>query len=404
METSLIDRLSDTEDVSPDDVWGDVAGLESDPHNTGTALPPKRVKDEKQASGAAEGEVGLRIGSGISSHAAGEVAARLEVQEIDGTVVRLDPEIPAEPWAPRHVNFQQRPAVPAQDRATAGEARDWGKPKKQPVIWIFGSSVAVVAMVVGAVMLLPSIDKSIAARPRPGDTELVLEPDGMTQEAVDIKNMLARQTEAEDIFRALVTAPSVAEMLPMLRQARKTSELIQANPHPLGAFAGQPAPRTQHWTSLQRDGLTYGLLKGGLPDHSGFEAYFVMEDGKLVLDWKASSGYGTANFADLAQKRGNPAEIRVWISNAEFYTLAFPEEAFQCYQLLSPDKQQSIWAYCRRGSEVESIINTRLQGGYILQNQVESMKATVRLEAGPAEALPNQWLIGELLHKDWISP
>ena len=404
METSLIDRLANAEDVSTEDVWGDVVGLEADPRGAGVALPPKRLKEEKQANGAAEGEVGLRIGGGFSNHATGEAAPRLEVQEIDGRVLRLDPEIAAEPWAPRQFTFQERPAGHETGRSADGEARNWGKPKKQSVIWIFGSGMAVVATVVGAVMMLPSIDKSVAARPRPGDTELVLEPDGMTQEAVAIKNMLARQTEAEGIFHALVTAPSAADMLPMLRDAGKTAGLVEAKPHPLGAFAGRPAPHTDHWTALHGDGLTYGLLKGTLPDHSRFEAYFVMEGEQLVLDWKATSGYGTADFGELAQKRGNPAEIRAWISNAGFYTLAFPEDSFQCYQLLSPDKQQSVWAYCRRGGEVEGLINTRLKAGYILQNEMESMKATVRLEAGPTEALPNQWLLGELLHKDWIAP
>jgi hypothetical protein len=404
METSLIDRPPHAEDVSPEDVWGDVVGLEADSRGAGTALPPKRVKEETQANSAAEGEVGLRIGGGHSGHASGDAAPRLEVQEIDGCVVRLDPETASEPWAPRQFTFHQRPAGHEAGRGAAGEARDWGKPRKQPVIWIFGSGLAVVVTIVGAVMLLPSIDKSIAARPRPGDTELVLEPDGMTPEAVDIKNMLARQAEAEGIFRALVTAPSAADMLPLLRDAGEITALIQTKPYPPGALAGRLAPKTDHWTALHSEGLTYGLLKGTFPDHTRFEAYFVMENEKLVLDWKASSGFGTADFGELAQKRGNPAEIRAWISNAGFYTLAFPEETFQCYQLLSPDKQQSVWAYCRRGGDVEGLVNTRLKGGYILQNETESMKATVRLEPGPADALPNQWLIGELLHKDWIAP
>jgi len=400
METSLSYRPPHADEVSPEDVWGDSFGDEVDAGNTGTNLPPKRVKEAVPASGGAEGDVGLRIGGGLSSHAAGDAAPRIEVQEIDGSVVRLDPETATEPWAPRQFTFQQRPA----GRSNAGEARDWGRSRKQPVIWLFGSGVAVLATVVGAVMLLPSIDKSIAARPRPGDTELVLEPDGMTAEAQAIKNMLARQAEAEGIFRALVTAPSVADILPLLRDAGGIAGLIQPNHYLLGGFVDRLPPKTDHWTALRSEDLTYGLLKGTLPDHSRFEAYFVIEDGRLVLDWKASSAFGTADFAELAQKRGNPAEIRAWISNAGFYTLAFPEDEFQCYQLLSPDRQQSVWAYSHRGGVAEALINSRLKGGYILQNEEESMKATFRLEAGPADALANQWLIGELLHKDWIAP
>jgi hypothetical protein len=259
-------------------------------------------------------------------------------------------------------------------------------------------------MVILALVMLPSIDKSSAERPRPGDIELVLEPDGMNADAIAIKSMLARQAEAEQIMRALVSASSVPDILPSLRDAEEIAGLVQADHHLIGTFINQPPPQTVHWTALQRDGLTYGLLKGTLPDYSDFEAYFVMRDDKLVLDWKASSAFSTADFGELATKRGDPSEIRAWVSNAGFYTLAFPEDEFQCHQLLSPDKKQSIWAYSRRGSDVENLINTRLNQGYILQSEAESMKATLRLEAGPAEALTNQWLIGELLHKDWIAP
>lgn len=402
MESSLSDSPPLAEDVSPEDIWGDVAALEADAH--GTVLPPRREKEENHAPDEVGGGMGLRLGGGLSTHAAGETPPRLEVQEINGSVVRLDPEIASEPWAPRQISFQQRPAGQEDGRMASGEAREWGKPKKQPVIWIFGSGAAVVASVVWAVMMLPSIDKSSAARPRPGDTELVLEPDGMTTEAVAIKDMLAHQAEAEGIFHALVTTPSVADILHMLRDAGNVAGLIQKDHHLIGAFAGQRPPKTDHWTALQKEGVTYGLLKGTLPDHSNYEAYFVMENGRLVLDWKATIAFGTVDFGDLAQKRGNPAEIRAWISNAGFYTLAFPEDEYQCHQLLSPDKQQSVWAYSRRGGEVESFFSARLKGGYILPTETESMKATLRLEAGPSTALPNQWLIGELLHKDWIAP
>lgn len=398
----MSDHTPDAEGVFPEDIWGDPEALEADLQ--GTILPPKRVREENHAPGADQGGMGLRIGGWLAEYAASTEPPSFEVQEISGTVVRLDPETAAEPWAERQINFQQRPAGAEPRRGAAGETREWGRSRKQPVIWMVASGGAVLAMVILALVMLPSIDKSISASPRPGDIELVLEQDGMNAEALAIKSMLDHQKEAEEIFRALVTAPSVPDILPSLRDVDEIAGLIQADPHLIGSFINQAPPKTEHWTARHSDGLTYGLLKGTLPDYSGFEAYFVLQDDKLVLDWKASSAFGTANFGELAQKRGNPSEIRSWVSNAGFYTLAFPEDEFQCHQLLSPDKKQSVWAYSRRGSDVESLINTRLKSGYTLQNETESMKATFRLEAGPAEALPNQWLIGELLHKDWIAP
>lgn len=402
MEMSMSDHTPDAKGVFPEDIWGDPEALEADLQ--GTILPPKRVREENHAPGADQGGMGLRIGGWHAEYAAPTESQSFEVQEISGSVVRLDPETAAEPWAQRQISFQQRPAEAEPRRGAAGETREWGRSRKQPVIWMVASGGAVLAMVILALVMLPSIDKSISASPRPGDIELVLEQDGMNAEALALKSMLARQKEAEEIFRALATAPSVPDILSSLRDADEIAGLIQTDPHLIGFYINQAPLKTDHWTALHSDGLTYGLLKGTLSDHSNFEAYFVIQDEKLVLDWKASSAFGTANFGELAQKRGDSSEIRAWVSNAGFHTLAFPEDEFQCHQLLSPDKEQSIWAYSRRGSDVERLINTRLKGGYILQSETESMKATLRLEAGPAEALPNQWLIGELLHKDWIAP
>lgn len=403
METRLIDRFSDTApDVSPEDVWGDAPGFHCDIQNAATALPPKRPRTENPSPPAED--CGLRIVSRVPSQPGGEYFPPLEVQEINGSVVRLSPEEPAAPRMPRQITFQERPACQDENRSGTGETNDWGSPKKPSIFWILGTGLAVAAMVIGAMMLLPFVNKSNAAWPRAGQSEWVLDPEDAITSDESLSGMLARQPEAERIFHAFISAPSAETILPLVRNPEKMAGLIRAGRYPGGAFANQRASKTTSWSVLENLGLTCGLLKGTLPDHSKFDAYFVVSQGRLVLDWKASTAYGTASFTELLQKQGNPAEIRAWITPADFYTQAFPEGSFQCYQLVSPDHQQSVWAYSPRGSAAHKALNSLIKGGYILQKQAASEKTTVRLEPGPGNAQPNQWLIGELLHKDWITP
>jgi hypothetical protein len=44
------------------------------------------------------------------------------------------------------------------------------------------------------------------------------------------------------------------------------------------------------------------------------------------------------------------------------------------------------------------------KGGNIISGSNEAKKYTLRLEGAPEAAAANQWIIAELLHKDWIEP
>jgi hypothetical protein len=398
----LTDTFSSAPDVSPDDVWDDAACLVPDGQGAAVILPPKRVKPDNSSGNTAgfDPNEGFRIGSRAPAQAIGEAMSKLEVQEIDGTVVRLQPEEPSVPRMPRHLVFHERPVNEDEVKKT-GEAREWGHSKKQPVFWILGTGMAVAALVIGAISLLPLINKSNAERPRPDESEWVVEA---ITNADKLNDMLARQTEAERVFREFLNAPSVDAVLPLMRDPEQVASLIQASRNPWAAPASPQSPKIFAWGARENQSLTYGILSGTLPDFSEFEAYFTISNGRLVMDWKATAAYGSADFAQLAAKQGDPSEIRGCIETTDYYTLAFPENDFQAYQLSSPDKQQVLWVYARRDSTIHETLKIMVKGGYILEGRRAPQKVTVRLEPGPAESLPNQWLVVELLHKNWIAP
>ncbi len=406
MESRLIDITAQFPEVSPDDVWEDVAGFGFDGENTATSLPAKRVRAENPSPAAAAGrDTPLRIAPQSPAPVNnGGPSPGLEVQEINGRVLRLEPEESAASRMPRQVAFRERQSHPDGNHPASGETREWGRSKRQSIVWILGTGMAVACTVVGALTLLPMVNESNAARPRPGQIELVLDPDERPKDASSLTAILARQDEAERLFHAFASASSPNAVLPLVRDPAVVEPLIRAERRPPLTSGTRRLQRTSNWSAFETNGLTYGLLKGDLPDLSDFSAYFVLSDGRLRLDWKASTAYGTASFAELERKKGNPGEIRGWISASDFYTLAFPENEFQSYQLASPDRLNSVWCYSRRGEAASERLNQLLKGGDILKSKAESVKITLQLESGPDDALANQWLIGEVLHKDWISP
>jgi hypothetical protein len=401
MNPSLIDPHNCIPEVTPDDVWGDPEFLQSGYQSGATFLPPKRAKAESASSAAVSDSEGLRIEVRELHREAGKSGHQLEVQEIQGSVLRLDPEIPAVSPVPRQINFHHRPSVIAPIAALRGEGKEWGVSRRHSFRWILGTGMGVVTVVVGAMLLLPMVNKSNAARPSPG---LVLDPEEEINGAESLNEMLSMQPEAEQIFRKFASAAIVNEVFPLVWDLKSVEPLIRLNHRPATVSPNWVPAEDTTWSVFDSGGATCGLLEGSLPDFSRFSAYFRCSESRLYLDWKATTCYGTATFDELEKGTGNPAEIRARIMPAVFFTIAFPETEYRSYQLISPDNGKAIWCYTRRGEAVNESILKLFRGGEILESTPEPKKVTLRLERGHADSLPNHWLIAEMLHNDWIIP
>lgn len=402
MDSSLIDPNNHVPEVTPDDVWGDPEGVRQGLHGSITILPPKRSKGENQASPASTETEGLRIEARPQRRQTDETEQKLEVQEIDGTVVRLDPEIPAAPRIPRQVAFHEKPPEVEVDPIRRGESREWGYSRMQSVRWIVGTGVGIASLVILAMMLLPLINKSNAARQ--GNYGLVLDPNEDVKGAEALNAMLSRQSEAEQVFRKFASASIVNDVLPVVRDRGTVEPLIRRDFRPSLVSKDWLPPDETTWSVFDLEGKAYGVLEGRLPDYSKFSAYLMLSEDQLHLDWKATTGYGTANFEELEKGQGNPAEIRAMISPSGYYTAAFPEADFRSYQCVSPDGVTAIWCYTRRGDAADVAIGKLFASGEIIQSSEAPRKVALRLERGPEDSLPNQWLIAGMLHKDWIIP
>ena len=391
-------------EVSSDDVWGDAVALAPNPSGHATVLPPKRPKAPDSPPPTRNSMTGLRIESQTQNRPAYDVSShQLEVQEIDGSVVRLDPEPPEVEKIPRQFTFRERPAATIDTSENRGEGPEWGHARKYPIRWMLGASAAVAAVVVTSMGLLPLVNKSNAARPIVAETPWVQSKESI-KGAATLNDMLGRKTEADQILRKYLTATIVDEIIPLTRDPKTVEPLIREIHRPMRVPKAWAPTQDTNWSVKDTDGSLFGLLEGTLPDFSRIHAYFVLSENHLFLDWKATTGFGTATFDDLERNQGDPSEIRATLIPSDYYTNIFPEEKYQSYQLVAPDQLKAIWCYALHDSDEYDKIRRMFQGGEILKSTPEPQKLTLRLARGPEGSLLNQWLIADILHKDWITP
>jgi hypothetical protein len=403
MNSGFIDPNNHVPDVSADDGWDNAEGYS--PENTAratTVLPPRRTVADRAPESAAPAETGLRIDTTPLRTEPVETATRLEVQEINAGVIRLEQEVPAPPKVARQVTFHERPVAEKDGSRQHGEGKEWGVSRLHGHRWLIGSGVAVLVIVVGSMLLLPSINAPNKPREQQVHSPLLTEEKDERLEAIN--RLLERQPEAIQLFRAYSQAAHPDEIIPLIRNGAAIREILLKEWKPLN-LSKQWAPSIEsQWAVLDREGSAGGLLSGDLPDGKPFSAYVTQVDGRLLLDWKATTAYCSASFADLEKGTGDPSEIRGELSPTTYYSTSFPEAEYQSYRLVSPNGTDVIWCYVRRGSPEDSKVGSHFQSGAILKETPSPRKITLRLERGPEGALPNQWAVAEMLHIDWATP
>lgn len=399
MKAHMPDPNNPVPEISPADGCDDVA----ESATRATILPSRRTATDPTTS-PERTSAGLRIDSNLPRAPSAESAPRIEVQELNSPVVRLDQPTPAPPKVARQVTFRERPTREKEASNSAGESSAWGATRKLPKLWIIGSGAGVLALIVLFLALLPVINSR--------NTKKNSNRSAMTQPIVDEKNdeldlidlLALKEPEAVKIFQAYVTATRVEDVIPLIRNGKALEETLRAHWRPSGISSSWVLSQDCNWSLQKLDGHSCGFLAGSLPDYSPFMAYFTNEGNRLQLDWKATSIFTTATFAELEKNTGDPTEIRGAISPAQFYTASWPETDYQSYRLTSPNGEDIIWCYSRRNTPPDDALRVLFRRDRLIALDTNSWKVTLRLDRGPADSMPNQWLIGEFLHLDWIKP
>lgn len=406
MKPSPTNPNDPTPEACSGDDWDDAEGFTQDDAVTATVLPPRRVALDREGLAVAENfPSGLRLEPNVARRGAGDVRVKLDVQEISSRVFRL--EQPAPSWSLKAVTpmvFQEKRSLEPNPDDPRREDHEWGIAHKFSLKWILGITIGAAAVIILCLALLPQINRSNAVQTKTTDNDYTVVEEERVEGIDGLNALLPMQPAAEQIFKAYASATIVDDVIGLLRNPSVVEKTVRKNWRPLGVSRDWVPSQETTWQVLKSNKNAYGLLEGRLPGFSKFSAYFITRGRHLQLDWRATTGFGTATFEELSKNKGDPSEIRGLISRNTFYTAVWTEEAYQCYQLLPPSGETSVWCYARRADAAGNACASLFQSGEILEENSASQKVTLRLEHGPEGALPNQWLIGELLQIDWITP
>jgi len=212
------------------------------------------------------------------------------------------------------------------------------------------------------------------------------------------------QREVAGIATAYANAKTLEEVLPLVREPQRMTAAMQAEWKPMASAGVWEIPVTAKWTLHLTDRREYGLLRGDSADATPFRFYFVKDAGRIVLDWEASAGHSEVPYTQLSTGHGDGGLVRGFISPADYYSLALPEKDFKCYRITSPDTRTAIWAYARSGSPGGDQAGALFAKGNLPRKIQPEYRVTLVLRKPPSDALPNQWLLGELAHLEWVRP
>jgi hypothetical protein len=406
-KSAFEDPRNHVPEASPADEWGD--GDEA------SVLPKKRQADEKPAGAHApvpdetKGiEIGVKPVEKADPDTAGRPAVqRLEVQEHVPKL--LTPEAaPLPKIVPKKVI--ERPvgemAPAAGDRSfRSPESETWGTPKSISMRWIVISVAAIAVFVLAGAILLPRFGWEREKSTRLNYSNLEVFDEGPNVVAADGEALSdGIEDKAKKLVESFVTATSVEEVLPLVRDRERVEPLLKARWKPMGFGKNWLVPDNSEWSIRKAGKRDYGFLTGMLPDLSPFRFYIVQKGETALLDWEASTGYSETPFEDLVKGNGDGGKTRCILSPGDLYTFSMPESDYQCFRLGSPDGEHAAWGYVRRDSPLFGELSSLFVQGAIPREIFSEYAITLKLEQGPEESLPNQWLIAEMLHIEWIEP
>ena len=397
------DPNNQSPEVSPADEWGDLEDLEDLPDREVPAmniLPARRVVGSRPTE-TRHLEAGLRIESKLPQNFPADPSLRLEVQEVNREVIRLEQEVKSTFKLDRQPTLQEKVQSAKEGEVQNDEGNQNDTIQQLPKLWIFGMIATVALLVIAGLLLLPLINSTNAPRIRSNPAVLSIVEEEKIEVSEVMNRLLEKQPEALQVFRSYAQAAHQDDVIPLIVDGRSLRDTLQQHWSPLGVPKDWAPASESTWGVFDSGNKAYGLLEGKLPDQSQFTAYFSYEGDRLLLDWKATTAFGTTPFRQLNKGTGDASEIRGVLSSDEFYSAAFPEADYQSYRLTSPNEEFTIWCYAPRGQPAYSALSPLFTSGELSGEKQADRKVTLRLVRSPAETLPNQWIIGELLRIDW---
>jgi len=272
-------------------------------------------------------------------------------------------------------------------------------------VWIVGAGAGVILIVVAAIFL--SYVGRVGGAPGKQSGLGNITPERIHKEVgfkggKALYSLIKGEERAKDIFATYATSKSVGDFMGMVYKAEKNGEIIAGRWKPLGMVPEWKPDDSCRWIVMEEEGIEFGVLSGFLADSSGFRAVFRLEGDSMKMDWKATTGYSSADYSELKQGIGDGLEIRAILSPGNFHTFALSEDEYRCFTLLVPDKQEKVWGYTKLNRADDVLLHSQFLPGQLTGEMLGEISVLLVLERGRTESLPNQWMISKVVRLSWL--
>lgn len=311
---------------------------------------------------------------------------------------------------------QRRPAagfLPRRHKVQDDGFEHWGE-RRQRLSWKWVAFACVgIAMMCLLVYRVQS-RQGLSNTQAPVKAEALDATPTMNREDMDLKSdqMFFREhpdlvgKEGREVFLRYARAESAAEALECIRDRERLQATFEQEWKPWGGGRTWELKRTAVVGLATIDSSNYLLISDVRPgSEETFAACVIRKGGQMLVDWEASVGYCNPAFPKIVRGEGTTALARVTVELAHFYTALYPEADFQSFILANraSESDDVVWAYAPRDKpacqQLISDITKRKAMG-----KAQAERYTLQLRKGVAEAQKNQWLIDEVLYRDWVKP
>lgn len=298
----------------------------------------------------------------------------------------------------------------------------WGT-KKRSTSWLWIVLVAAIASVVAIVI---GVTMWVQKDPSTVPEKRVLEDDRFKVEEMDLSDgPLAwyNQNSLEVINEVKSVIDTVGETneADSIEKLLRDSPFRALNPIDLNAIGSRMLTTSYsklRWTpkvvvsSESSGSKERGYLKvnGVRENRSPFEAYFVLQDGRVVLDWDATLGWSEMPFVELIEEKPfKPMLLRCRVTSRPFYEQKFGDTNYSGYILSGEEEENFFVAYVNldkpKGKEINRALRMLVNLSFIsLQPPKENVKATLRVGFREGIGESGQFEIMEYLHDGWVTP
>lgn len=197
---------------------------------------------------------------------------------------------------------------------------------------------------------------------------------------------------------------SVDEISPVVRNVDQAEKLMELRKAGKWAAFDTREPTALRWDFGASGEIGFMTLQGLRRDFRDFRAYFIQEDEQTVLDVEATAGLSDIPISELAgETLASAVVLRCWVAKEPHFDARSDEELFSWYQILAPNEVDFVWAYCKRGGNLDEMLREKMNYGRVIGDRKEQIRATIKV--GNARGFnEDEFLLEELLATEWVLP